>query len=402
MGKIDKEKILKTFNIIKIVFCTIIGIGMIWAFYDPLVRNIWYRRAIDIYDVLFGIMCAAIIAFIILCNITKLKRIYFLFLVPVVCILTGLGISRYEYHISSIPTLYEELDLYYYMPFSIFEANYPSKLAVLGEDSNFKIIDNLPKLDGATAFYPVYAAFVQAVYPVGKYSYWDKNSPVICTRTASAYDNLLNGEVDIIFCLEPSNEQLQRFINRGLNIKFVPIGKEAFVFFVNANNRVNNISIQDIHGIYSGNITNWRHFDGPNKNILVFQRPKNSGSQTILEKIMGDVPIVDPKIEDVKQGMGYMVSQVAAYKNFNNSIGYSFLQYSTEMLKNDQIKLLSIDDISPSAVTIQDDSYPFTVFFYAVYIEKEGMNPNINPFIQWILSEQGQTLVSGTGYVPVN
>jgi phosphate transport system substrate-binding protein len=116
---------------------------------------------------------------------------------------------------------------------------------------------------------------------------------------------------------------------------------------------------------------------------------------------MGNVPITEPRRENVPEGMGDIISQVAVYKNFPNAIGYSFLFYSTEMVKNDQIKLLAIDGIFPSRETIQDKSYPFAADFYAIYIDSAPKNEHIEAFIEWILSGQGQTLISKTGYTPI-
>ena len=111
---------------------------------------------------------------------------------------------------------------------------------------------------------------------------------------------------------------------------------------------------------------------------------------------------MNPRKENVPGGMGDIINQVAVYRNFTNAIGYSFLFYSTEMVKNDQIKLLSIERIYPSIETIQNGSYPFSDVFYAAYIETEAKNENIEIFIDWIVSNQGQKLISETGYVPIS
>jgi phosphate transport system substrate-binding protein len=121
----------------------------------------------------------------------------------------------------------------------------------------------------------------------------------------------------------------------------------------------------------------------------------------MLQKVMGAVPIMEPRMENVPGEMGGMISQVAVYRNFSDAIGYSFLFYSTEMVKNEQIKLLSVGGVYPSKETIQDGSYPFSDSFYAVYIDTDDKNKNIELFIEWILSDQGQALISKTGYIPI-
>jgi len=106
----------------------------------------------------------------------------------------------------------------------------------------------------------------------------------------------------------------------------------------------------------------------------------------MLEKVMGNIPIIEPRRENVSSGMGDIINQVAVYRNFSNAIGYSFLFYSTEMVKNDQIKLLSIEGVCPSRETIQDGRYPFSDNFYVIYNDTDKKNRSIELFIEWMLS----------------
>jgi phosphate transport system substrate-binding protein len=138
---------------------------------------------------------------------------------------------------------------------------------------------------------------------------------------------------------------------------------------------------------------------GLNKTITVYQRPDNSGSQTALIKIMGNTPVMKPRRENISDGMGGIINEVASYRNVNTAIGYSFLHFSTKMVTNNQIKLLAVNSISPTKETIQNGAYPFCDTFYAIYVEQDEMNGSIKPFIEWILSEQGRELIEKTGYV---
>jgi phosphate transport system substrate-binding protein len=331
----------------------------------------------------------SLIVFLILWNKIKSKTVYLILSVPGICVLTAIMVISYYGYINKIPTVSEESYLYRY---KLSTEN--NALAKLDGESNLKLINNLPILDGATALYPVYASFAQAVYP--------ENELVLCTTTDGAYDNLMKGEVDIIFCAAPSDSQRKRFSENGINLRLVPIGREAFVFFVNKNNTIGNLSTKNIQDIYSGKVRNWKELNGANQRIRAFQRPENSGSQTMLEKVMGNIPVMEPRRENVSSGMGDIINQVAVYRNFPNAIGYSFLFYSTEMVKNDEIKLLSLEGIYPSRETIQDGSYPFSDSFYAIFIDTDDKNRNIEPFIEWMLSSQGQELISKTGYIPIN
>jgi len=274
-----------------------------------------------------------------------------------------------------------------------------TKAVHLSEQSSLTLSENLPRLDGATALYLVYAAFARAVYPENEYDPW--NSVVECSKTSRAYQNLLNDKVDIIFAAAPSKEHQGIAASKGLTFELTPIGHEAFVFFVNNKNPVENVTVNQIRDIYSGNISQWDQISEQNGEIIPFQRPPNSGSQTMLEKIMGDRKIMEPRKEDVVGGMGGIIQRTANYTNYKNSIGYSFLFFATQMAKNDQIKILAIDGIEANEQTIKNKTYPFSGTFYAVTIKEHESPENVDLLINWILSSQGQYIIEKTGYIPL-
>jgi phosphate transport system substrate-binding protein len=343
---------------------------------------------------LLAISYLSIMLLIILYRKERTKKIFLLLCVPVVSIGIAAAFIKYNDYVESIPVVSEyEVNLNMYQPFTgCFDTAYPEK------EASFKIEEELPVLDGATALYPVYAKFVNAVYPEGDYNFRD--SPVLCSKTDKAYENLFDGKADIIFCAGPSDSQIKWFLDAGIDLELVPIGKEAFVFFVNRRNQVKNLNIENIQGIYSGKIKNWKELGGANIKIRPFQRKKNSGSQTMLENIMGGNKIMKARRENMYEGMIEIISEVARYRNFDNAIGYSFLRFTEDMAGNNEINLLSINGIHPSIQTIQDGSYPFSDNFYAIY-NKENKNKNIKPFIDWILSDEGQKIIVSSGYVSV-
>lgn len=309
------------------------------------------------------------------------------------CLLVGIGFAAPYYYKESFAKVDDsEVDLFVYEPFKENE-----KLARLDSKASFAIEGELPILDGATALYPLFAAFAEATYPEGVYE--PHRGPVATTTTPSAYSRLIKGNADIIFAAEPSIGQLQDAKEAGVELELTPIGREAFVFFVNSRNKISDLSSEDIRGIYSGDIENWKELGGKNDEIRPFQRPEDSGSQTMFIKFMGDTEIEKPETENLESGMGGIIEEVASYRNYKNAIGYTFRFYSTEMVKNDKIKLLSIDGIEPSIENIRSSDYPLASEFYA--ITAGSKNPNVEPFLEWILSGEGQKLVEDTGFVPV-
>lgn len=309
------------------------------------------------------------------------------------CLAGGLAYAAPHYYKESFEKVNDaEVDLFAYEPFTESE-----KLARLDQKASFQIDGEVPILDGATALYPLFAAFAEATYPEDIYEPY--KGPVATTKTSSAYNRLIKGNVDMIFAAEPSSGQIQAAEETGVELTLTPIGREAFVFFVNSRNPVTDLASEEIRGIYSGDFQSWEQLGGKDDEIRAFQRPENSGSQTTFIKFMGDKDIKEPEIEDVAAGMGGVIDEVASYRNYKNAIGYTFRFYSTEMVRNDKVKLLSVDGIEPSIENIRTGKYPLTSEFYAITAGTE--NPNVQPFIDWILSEEGQKLVEDTGFVPV-
>jgi len=270
-----------------------------------------------------------------------------------------------------------------------------SKLVTLDEPLAQTLIGDLPTMSGAYAFYPVYAAAVQAIYPRSEDNYWKE---VKTEGSDTLFKKLLAGEVDMIFALAPSTEQLAEAEAAGLSLEMTPLSHEAFVFYVNSKNPISNLSSDDIRGIYSGRMIDWKEVGAPKSaKIIPFQRNKNSGSQTALERIMGGTPIMKASEEKRLGGMGDIIVATANYRNFDEALGFSFRYYATEMVSNDKIKLLSIDGIAPTPENIASGAYPFIETGYIITV-KERMG-NVQKFIDFMLSPQGREIIEKTGYV---
>ncbi len=294
------------------------------------------------------------------------------------------------------------IDLSDYMPFE------GGKVAALDEKPTLarRVTDEqtLPRLDGATALFPVYSAFCQAVYPKDTRYTWieddesDQNALITCTRTDRAYERLIEGDADIIFVARPSDEELAMAAGKGVEFDMLPFGREAFVFIVNRDNPLESITVDEIRGVYSGAITDWSRLGvagvGP---IVAYQRPKNSGSQTALEALMGDTPLMEAPQGVVAWDMGDIVDTVE-YRNLPNAIGYSFRFFCTDMMGSD-VKLLAVDGVAPTEANIRNGSYPLTSVLYAIRL-KGNDNPNVAALLDWIRSPQGMALVEKAGYTP--
>lgn len=265
-------------------------------------------------------------------------------------------------------------------------------------NSSLKLTDNLPVLDGAAALVPVYAAVIDNVYPKGCVTYeggafsdnnyygenFAKDSAMQYKNTVRGYQAIVDGNTDILFCAGPSEEQKKYAEEKGVELVYVPIGLEGFVFFVNENNPVDNLTAEQIRKIYACEYTNWSEVGGANRIINPVTRLEGSGSQTAFENFMGD----------------YKIGRKSPFAITGASIGFSFRYYMDGIVENDAVKMLSLNGVYPSAQNIQNRSYPIVAQFYAIY-RADNENENIPVLIDWLLSEEGQTLIEETGYIRI-
>ena len=302
------------------------------------------------------------------------------------------GISTYNYNESITIDTSPNINLDEYLPF---DEN--SKIVELDHDASIHFDDDLPRIDGAAALFPVYSAFVNETYP-DTVELWDEEFQY--NNTVEGYMWLAEKETDIFIGVYPSKEQQDYASECGTEFIYTPIGTEAFVFFVSKDNPIDSLSTEQIQKIYSGEITNWKDVGGNDEKIVAFQRNPGSGSQSMLERFMDGNEIMEAPTEQINDLMSGIIEDVSDYKNKSNSIGFSFRYYVEGIIQNPDIKMIAIDGIAPTVENIKTGKYPVITPIYAVTYEEQA-NENVDILLQWILSEEGQEIIEKTGYVGI-
>lgn len=266
------------------------------------------------------------------------------------------------------------------------------------ESSDLKIsLEDWPVIDGATALAPYYEAMAAELLDL---PLEEARQYVLCSTTDGAYENLINGTADMIFCSLPSQEQLDAAAAEGVEFECTPFLNGGFVFFVNKDNPVNSLTVDQLHDIYAGKITNWKEVGGNDEEIIAYQRTEGSGSQTgIYRFVIPKEEIMPAPTEKVMGDMAGIIDVVADYENGMGAIGYSYYYYVANMHYSDQIKLIAIDGVMPSDLTISNGTYPLLNQSQVIIRADEPEDSILRDIIDWITSEEGQKLGEENGYV---
>ena len=310
---------------------------------------------------------------------------------------------RYSGHGFAYMNGYSSTDFSDYMVYAE-----PSKLAALDHEPALVIEreEDMPVMDGAEACYPLYAALAKAVYrdiaqielrPVADKEVYLNGRVVSFSNSVVGFERLLLERIDLFFGARPSADQLSEAKERNVELEITEIGREGFVFFVEEDNPVDNLTSEQIKAIYHGDIVNWKEVGGPDQEIRAFQRPANSGSQTMMEYFMGDISLKEPETYETVDSMDGVLEHVAQYAGEEGALGYSFRYFLEGLSQEEGVKLLSVDGVAPTLENIENGSYPLPVPLCLV-TRRDNDNPYVEKMREFILSDEGQEIVRKTGY----
>lgn len=168
------------------------------------------------------------------------------------------------------------------------------------------------------------------------------------------------------------------------------IGLDGIALVVNPTNKLEDITIEDLAKIYSGEITNWKELGGDDKAIVVIGREDGSGTRDGFESIvMGDK---QPQYAQELESTGSVINAVATT---DGAIGYASLANVDET-----VKALKIGGVEATEENVKSGAYEVQRPFICATL-KDSDNKLVKAYLDFILSEEGQALVLAQGAVPV-
>ena len=167
---------------------------------------------------------------------------------------------------------------------------------------------------------------------------------------------------------------------------------EPFVFIVDKANKVDNLTKDQVIGILTGKITNWKEVGGDDQKITLIHRAKSSGSRaTISDVVLKGANFTDDAVIQDSNG-----AVRAAIASTPGAIGYVDAPYA-----DDSVKVLKFDGVEYSAQNIIDGKYP--IYGYGHMYTKGEPTGAVKAFIDYILSDEFQnSQVEKLGFIPVS
>ncbi|TAL63281.1 MAG: PstS family phosphate ABC transporter substrate-binding protein [Bacteroidetes bacterium] len=183
----------------------------------------------------------------------------------------------------------------------------------------------------------------------------------------------------------------------GKAYKEVVIANDALSIIVNPNNKVSQLTREQLEGIFTGKITNWKDVGGDDEKIIAYSRESSSGTYEFFKEHVLNNKNYGSTVLNMP-ATGAIVQSISQTKG---AIGYIGLAYMEKTVKDVKVSYdkgkTYVEATVPNA---QSKTYPITRPLYYYYLTKDAAK--VKPLIDFILSADGQKIVGEVGYVPLS
>jgi len=166
------------------------------------------------------------------------------------------------------------------------------------------------------------------------------------------------------------------------------VARDGIAIIVNLKNKVGNLTLEQIQGIYSGVIKNWKTVGGNDHSITVVSREAGSGTRSSFEAIVKNISLTKEAI--IQDSNGTVRETVI---NDANAVGYL-----SHGLVNDKIKQVSVNGVPCMTDEIIKGRY---ILVRPIFLLTKGApKGKVKNLIDYILSSQGQETIKSSGLIP--
>lgn len=182
----------------------------------------------------------------------------------------------------------------------------------------------------------------------------------------------------------------------GKAFKEVVIAYDALAVIISPSNPVTQLTREQLEGIFTGKITNWKEVGGEDLKMVVYSRETSSGTYEFFkEHVLNKKNFAANAL--LMPATGAITQSVSQTRGAIGYVGLAYVDQAVKAVKVSYDKGKSF--VTPSVATAMDKTYPITrplYYYYLASIEK-----TVSPYVNYILSPEGQKVVLETGYVPL-
>ena len=165
---------------------------------------------------------------------------------------------------------------------------------------------------------------------------------------------------------------------------------------VHPSNPVTNLTREQLEGIFTGKITNWKQVGGPDMKIIPYSRETSSGTYEFFkESVLRNRNYMNGIMS--MPATGAIIQSISQTKG---GIGYVGLAYLNKSVKPIHVSYDGGKSYTePSVANAKNKTYPIVRPLYYYYMARSANA--VKPFIDYVLSPKGQEIVKEIGFITV-
>lgn len=169
------------------------------------------------------------------------------------------------------------------------------------------------------------------------------------------------------------------------------VALDGIAVIVNPSNGVEDLSLEQIAGLFNGTITNWSEVGGEDMEVAVIGREAGSGTRDGFESVVGveDACTYDQELTST----GAVITAVAQNQY---AIGYASL---SEAAEDASVKMVTVDGVAASEETVKDGTYSIQRDFNMVVNDSTTLSDAAQAFLDFCLSEDVADYISQAGAI---
>jgi len=191
-------------------------------------------------------------------------------------------------------------------------------------------------------------------------------------------------------------DEKMKLNDAGKAFKETIIAYDAIAIVVNPANKVSKLTREQLEGIFTGKITNWKEVGGDDMKIVVYSRETSSGTyEFVKEHVMNKKNYATSAL--LMPATGAIIQSVSQTKSAIGYVGLAYVEKTVKPLEVSYDKGKTF--IAPSIANAKNKTYPITRPLFYYYLN--STEKLIKPYVDFILSSEGQKIVLDEGYIPV-
>ena len=261
---------------------------------------------------------------------------------------------------------------------------------MLGVFGCSKSAKNKISIKGSTTVLPITQKAMEEYSKINK----DVAISIDGSGSGNGIKALIDGSADIAnSSREMKDKEIELAKSKGIVVEEIVIALDCLAPVVHPKNKIDNITIDQLKGIYSGTIKTWDKIPGSDskENIVVVSRDTSSGTfESWQELVLKKVDV--KKDAMMTASSGQVATTISGNEKAIGYVGFGYL--------NESLKALKVNGVEATLENGQSGKFPISRKLY-IYVNKNKISKETRAFIDYLLSADGQAVVKKAGFIPV-